>query len=1062
MSARIEFISAGAGSGKTYKLTETVVLALEQRQARPQGVLATTFTVKAAAELRERVRSRLLGQRRVDLAMAIGQARIGTINSVCGQLLKRFCFELGLSPQQDVLSESQALRLLHITVDASLSEERRDRLVTLSERLGLEPDHWISTIRQLVQTALSNDIGEQALRQMGQINATQMLEHWPAVRTDVDESRLIAALQQAVVTAAQVVDELTAAGKTVTDVLGKGVDTLRTLERRFQRGQWTWSDWYKASQLKAGAQVKEVIALVNEVAAGFEAHPRYQAELREQLVLLFECAADALKSYGEAKRQQGVVDFVDQEVLLLQAVRDSATVRQALTEELDLIVVDEFQDTSPLQLALFIELAKLAKRSVWVGDPKQAIYGFRGTDATLITGVLQALPQWGGQVAQALTTSRRSTPELVSVVNAVFSRAFEPEFSPAQVELQPHRVSLPEQPSLIQWQFDSRNKDGDYKALGQALRELLAQGLQIQDRQTGLIRPIQPGDIGILCAINDEVTAAVESLNTWGVPAASPRPGLLQTAEATLVVAALRRMHDPADTVATALILSLARGESVDDWLSDRLAYLAREDAEPSAWRAAGDNADVLVSRLEGLRPRLHHLTPAEALRLAATECDAAGLAHRWSGSPLEARTRQANVQALLGMAQAYEDECRMARRAATVAGLLRWLQEQGDAGTDARAVTADNAVSVLTYHRAKGLEWPVVVLTGLDKATRGAVWSVRARTLGEFNPQAPLLNRFVHCWLKPLGSVRKTPALEDAENAPVARLMFDQALAEHKRLLYVGLTRARDLNVLVTCLRKGVPQQDWIDEIPGAADILLRAEETSTLPDGREIHRRQRLWAAAEIHLAPPAAQLEPCHCFLPRQREVATPLWLRPSAAQGGTYRVQAVASVGQRLTLAPGAAMDRLGQALHLCLAKATAQGALTQPDVAHTLNTWAVDQAVDTAEVVQQVQAFEAWCAHQWPGASRLAEVPIEAPGPHGTRIRGRIDYLLRTPQGWVLIDHKANPRGAAGDETLASTYGPQLATYAQAILAATGLPVLQAWLYQPVAGRAVRLAGDHLL
>jgi ATP-dependent exoDNAse (exonuclease V) beta subunit len=156
-----------------------------------------------------------------------------------------------------------------------------------------------------------------------------------------------------------------------------------------------------------------------------------------------------------------------------------------------------------------------------------------------------------------------------------------------------------------------------------------------------------------------------------------------------------------------------------------------------------------------------------------------------------------------------------------------------------------------------------------------------------------------------------------------------------------------------------------------------------------------------------------------------------------------------------------MDRLGQALHLCLAKATAQGALTQADIAHALNTWAVSQAVDTAEVLEQLQAFEAWCQQQWPGAARLAEVPIEAPGPQGTRIHGRIDYLLRTPQGWVLIDHKANPRGSAGDDALARTYGPQLSTYAQAILAATGVPVLQAWLYQPVAGRAVRLAGDHL-
>ena len=89
----IEFVSAGAGSGKTYKLTETLAQALESGAARPHAILATTFTVKAATELRERARSWLLEKGRVDLATAIGQARLGTVNSVCGQMLKQFCFD---------------------------------------------------------------------------------------------------------------------------------------------------------------------------------------------------------------------------------------------------------------------------------------------------------------------------------------------------------------------------------------------------------------------------------------------------------------------------------------------------------------------------------------------------------------------------------------------------------------------------------------------------------------------------------------------------------------------------------------------------------------------------------------------------------------------------------------------------------------------------------------------------------------------------------------------------------------------------------------------------------
>lgn len=94
----IEFVRAGAGSGKTYYLTHLLASRLEDKSARAPAVIATTFTVKAATELRERARSTLLKKGRLDLAAAVGQARIGTINSVCGQLIHRFCFELGVSP----------------------------------------------------------------------------------------------------------------------------------------------------------------------------------------------------------------------------------------------------------------------------------------------------------------------------------------------------------------------------------------------------------------------------------------------------------------------------------------------------------------------------------------------------------------------------------------------------------------------------------------------------------------------------------------------------------------------------------------------------------------------------------------------------------------------------------------------------------------------------------------------------------------------------------------------------------------------------------------------------
>ncbi|NIU60841.1 MAG: UvrD-helicase domain-containing protein, partial [Pseudomonas stutzeri] len=511
-----------------------------------------------------------------------------------------------------------------------------------------------------------------------------------------------------------------------------------------------------------------IVEQVKAAAQAHESHPAFHAEVRQYLELVFNLAADVLDAYEQAKKALGAVDFSDQEVLLLRALRTKPSVREALAAELDLVMVDEFQDTSPLQLALFVELAKLAKRSVWVGDPKQAIYGFRGTDASLIAGVLGAIKDWGGTIGKALDTSRRSVEGLVALTNGVFGSAFEPELTPAQVQLQPLRKDIPDQAVLLNWSFESSRNDSDYLGLGQAVRELLASGVMVEDKDTKQLRPIQAGDVGVLCRYNDQVEFAVTSLTRWGIPSASPRSGLLGTAEATYVMACLRRLNDPTDTVATALVLTLAEGMPVETWLQDRLQHLATAGAKSHEWKTTGDNAHPLLARLEELRPTLNALTPQEALRLAAAESQVARLVGQWSASPHESRNRLANVEALVEFGKTFEDECVAAKRPATVSGMLRWLDELASAEDDNRATSADNSVTVLTYHGAKGLEWPVVVLTSLDATARSSLWGVRARTVDAFDPQQPLANRFVHCWLKTWGKRSQPQAALNAEGSDI------------------------------------------------------------------------------------------------------------------------------------------------------------------------------------------------------------------------------------------------------------------------------------------------------
>ena len=1054
---KIEFVVAGAGSGKTYKLTETLAQALESGSARPHAILATTFTVKAATELRERARSWLLDRGRIDLATAIGQARLGTVNSVCGQMLRRFCFELGLSPDQTVLSEGQSKRLLKSTLSEAMDPAGQAELVRLTNRFGIEQADWSKTVEAVVKAALDNDITPAALRTMGNQNADAMLSNWPAPSAGADATSFLSkALSKAHQEVAAFIEAQTAAGAPVAKNLSKGLEDLQKFDRLFHADRWGWPDWIGAAGLDAGAKVKNLLEPVKAAAQAHESHPAFHADVRRYLDLVFNLAADVLDAYAQTKKALGSVDFSDQEVLLLRALRTSPSVREALASELDLVMVDEFQDTSPLQLALFVELAKLAKRSVWVGDPKQAIYGFRGTDASLITGVLDAIQDWGGTIGQALDTSRRSTESLVSLTNAVFSSAFEPGLKPAQVQLKSLRKDIPTQPALLNWDFESNRSDTDYLGIGPAVRELLASGLQVEDKDTKALRPIQAGDIGILCRYNAQVNLAVTALTRWGIPSASPRSGLLGTAEALYVMACLRRMNDPNDTVASALILTLADSSPVDTWLADRLNYIAIEGGKPQDWKVKGEGAHPLLARLEELRPALTSLTPQEALRLAAAESQVARLGGQWSTSAHEARNRLSNVEALVSLGKSFEDECVAAKRPATVSGLLRWFDELAEDGDDNRAASADNAVSVLTYHGAKGLEWPVVVLTSLDATARSSLWGVRARTVGGFDPQVPLANRFVHCWLKTWGKRSQPQAAINAEASATGLAMQTEALDENKRLLYVGLTRARDMNVAVSFVRKSGPGRAWVNEIPGGTDLLFGDSGTVVLPDGQRLIRLSKTWSKEDCAAEPPVKAPEVCHWFAPRPRVHTEPLWHRPSSATGGSFRVAETETVGVRLSLAGRPDMASLGTALHLCIARAGVVGGASTEDVERILTNWGLARCVDARAVCAQIASFQEWLNKRWPGHPVYVEVPVESAGPNGTRIRGQLDLIVEMPEGWVLIDHKSNPGGATRDDDLVAEYGPQLLSYEHALLGATGKPVLQKWLYLPVAARTVRV------
>lgn len=165
----------------------------------------------------------------------------------------------------------------------------------------------------------------------------------------------------------------------------------------------------------------------------------------------------------------------------------------------------------------------------------------------------------------------------------------------------------------------------------------------------------------------------------------------------------------------------------------------------------------------------------------------------RWYENEADARTRLANLEALLNLASQYEETSRNTSQSASVSGLILWLNEQAEAEQDLLALPAIDAVQIMTHHRAKGLEWPVVILTDLEKKVRLSTTISKS----EVNVQQPLHDQFIRFWPWPFGKMEKVTNADTIDQSDIAKTFYAAAVDEEKRLLYVSMTRARDLLIL-------------------------------------------------------------------------------------------------------------------------------------------------------------------------------------------------------------------------------------------------------------------------
>ena len=1071
MNSAIEFTTASAGSGKTFRLVEIVANAVENDKASPQGIVATTFTVAAANELRERLAEKLHQSGRHHDAFLLGSGMIGTVHGICLELLSRFALQAGISPKVTILDDTQSQILLSRAFDIILSGDEENEIHQLSTRLAqIDPltgiHHYRHAIPKIVADARSNDIDPAALPAMGTASWQEMKAALPAPTTD----DLDAALTSAIKGALKEIDPNSTVG-----VIQTYFQLLQQSARSLTKGKLTWADWNKLSTASPGTGKANahIAPPVQEVASRLGEHPRFHEDHEAYLALLFQSARQLADQFGILKRESGAADFADLEKEALDLLTHSEEVRSILSDEIDLLVVDEFQDTSPIQLALFSRLAECAKRVVWVGDVKQAIYGFRGADPELIISAVA-----GAEKAGTLGTSWRSTPDLVHFVNELFAKPFEELLGlpREEVALTPHRKAHPgASPSIriakvtsgeyTQKGSPKRLKNEHcHSATADAIQAFLNSGERVVDKPsvtqanpTGTLRSVTPRDIAVLVRTGDNASALANELRARGIDVSLSTTGLIATPECQLALACLRVLVDPRDSLASAEVIALEAQYPPEEWLSDRLSYLQKRSILAAGetlpdWGVEGSIASPSINSILSIRKQqsLTTLSPLALYDLAHSTSDVPRLTSAWGPTQQRAEQRLANLSRLREFIHEYQTTAHSTGAPVTLNGLFGWLKDLADDhGTnkalDKRPIDPEiDAVHIGTYHSAKGLEWPVVFATDLDTETRSRLFSLRPHSDTEkLDLDHPLAGRGLRLWIHPFGK-SKAELLETLHASPVGIKARSTAVSEDLRLLYVGLTRARDTLVLV---HDPATDPCWLD-IANTRDLL--ATEASSLTLGKTTISRTITTQTYEPYLTTPevASSIQvPIRVDSRTQRQ---PLLITPSSREPvpGAVITETI-EFGNPLIIPSTINARDYGDAMHRIIA-AEIQNP-THPDrkarAARLFSHWELEKHLSPDQALSTIDTYLKWIESRFNPTQHLTEVPFTHTTPDGQQATGFIDHLILTPTGPVILDHKIFPGPKSMWEQTALSYSGQLNLYQQVVSAAyPDEPAAECWIH----------------
>ncbi len=493
----VRFYNAGAGSGKTYALSNELARFLLEEGGHPSQVILTTFSRKSAEELKERVRMTLLEKGAPKKAAEMSNAMIGTVNAVCSQLVTKYAFEIGLSPELRVVDEVTTTIFFDEFINNSVEPDIFKKLARACLRFTLFEDRegrynqkdtlrpgWPVIVKKLASRFRAYNFSREDAEQ-SKLEAIKIATGFLTTKPKFSVNDIWKQLEK---TASQKPEEPLA--KMDARSL-EGIDLLR--RNTTTRERMDWSAFSRAgSELskktaKNNPWLNDLVILCGEYFRTVE----FVAEYIELITLLYDTAYKLISEYQDYKQERGLIDYNDQELLFLQMLQGNTIVQKEIGTVFSLVMVDEFQDSSPVQLAIFDELKKIVPDSVWVGDPKQAIYGFRDSDPALFNLALAAITKESPKNIQRLEHSYRSRPGIVEAVNCSFTGIFSGLLKKEHIILSPSKkmVSNEKQKGgfdapALQVQFYNDGKQENYFAsMALQIKKLLKCGMKVYDKK---------------------------------------------------------------------------------------------------------------------------------------------------------------------------------------------------------------------------------------------------------------------------------------------------------------------------------------------------------------------------------------------------------------------------------------------------------------------------------------------------------------------------------------------------------------------------------------------------